>query len=497
MIKFFSHIIKRLQEKIDLLLSEVRSLREELSVREQILSNKDREIALLKSELERRKSSARKDSQTSSKPPSSDKGRGKRKGKNNRRPSDKKSGGQPGNSAKTLDQVSSPDKVELLSVDECSFCGTDLSKVLSDSVEKRQVFELMPSKLEVIEYQRERKLCPLCGEANKGSFPSGVTAPVQYGSGIRSKIVDLNVQHFLSYRRIQDLFQDWFSLRISGGLIYDSLQKGKQLLQQTYEPKVEALLLASLVVHADETGVYITGVSGSKRQWLHVLSTDKVTLYQAHPKRGQEAIEDWGLLPQYTGTLLHDGFKSYPIYEQCRHGLCHAHHLRELRFFEEEEQAIWAWQMSLFLCSTKRHRAQLLEEGKTTFAKLQLEQYRKRYFQIIEYGRAHAPPDPPRKSTRGKAPQHPQKNLLDRFLLQQEPMLLFLEDFKIPFDNNQAERDLRMSKTKQKVQGTFRSKKGADAFAVIKGYCSTAKKNGKSILKALKDLFEQKPFVPS
>lgn len=463
----------------------------------EVLSNKDKEIALLKSELARRKSGARKDSRTSSKPPSSDKGRGKRKDKNSRRASDKPSGGQPGNTAKTLEQVSSPDKIEVLSVEVCSFCEADLSQVPIEQVEKRQVFDLKPAELEVIDYQSEQKLCPICGGRNKGIFPSGVKSRVQYGSGIRSKIVDLNVQHFLSYRRIQDLFQDWFSLRISGGLIYDSLQKGKQLLEQTYEPKVEALLLASPVVHADETGMYITGPSGSKRQWLHVLSTDKVTLYQAHPKRGQEAIEDWGLLPQYTGTLLHDGFKSYPVYEQCQHGLCHAHHLRELRFFEEEEQAIWAWQMSVFLCSTKRHRAQLVEAGKSSFEKAQLEQYRKRYLQIIEYGSANAPPDPPRKSKRGKAPQHPQKNLLDRFLLQQEAMLLFLEDFNVPFDNNQAERDLRMSKTKQKVQGTFRSKKGADAFAAVKGYCSTAKKNGMSILKAIKELFEHKPFVPS
>jgi len=308
--------------------------------------------------------------------------------------------------------------------------------------EKRQVFDLVAPCIFVIEHQAQTILCTNCGREVKADFPADVKAPVQYGSHVKAAIVDLNIQHFLSHERIQTFFQDWVGHRISDGLIYSSLQTAKAKLTD-YEQHVREKILAENVLHSDETGGYVTG----KKSWLHVLCTSLLTLYQVHPSRGSKAIDDSGILPEFTRVVVHDGYYSYQTYDKCQHALCHAHHLRELIYFHEKQQAVWAYQMTIWLRSVKRHRDQLIEQGTQSFSKRQIELYRRRYFQIIRQGYCNAPPNPPRKSNRGRAPQHPQRNLLDRFHQQQQWMLAFVYDFVVPFDNNQAERDLRMVKT--------------------------------------------------
>ena len=461
----------------------------EIATLRSALSSRDEEIAVLKALLTKEQSKQKKNSRNSSKPPSSDKGR--KKNKNSRTPSDKPSGAQPGNAGATLNQVDNPDKEVPHSPEVCDECGADLSDAAVVQTEKRQVFDMVAPTINVTEHQAQTKICPDCGRAIKADFPANVKAPVQYGPHVKAAIVDLNVQHFLSYERIQLFFKDWLGHRISGGLIYSSLQTAKAELAD-YEAHIRAKLLAEKVLHGDETGVYVTG----RKSWLHVLCTSLLTLYQVHANRGSRAIDDLGILPEFTGVAVHDGYYSYQKYDKCQHALCHAHHLRELIYFHEEEQAVWAYQMTIWLRSVKRDRDQLIEQHTQNFSKRQVELYRRRYFQIIRQGLINAPPDPPRKSNRGRAPKHPQRNLLNRLYQQHEWVLAFVYDFDVPFDNNQAERDLRMVKTKQKVSGTFRSQKGAEAFAAIRGYISTAKKNQQDLLDAIAKIFQGEPFMP-
>lgn len=489
-------MLKELLNIIKDLWSRIKALESEVIAKDTELSSHQRELAQLKRRIQELEQKGKKNSQNSSKAPSSDdksrKGKTGKKPKNNRYETNRASGAQKGNAGKTLEQVDQADEKILYSLEVCDNCGADLSAQAVIGVEKRQVFDTSEAKIEVLEHQVEVKLCWSCGKKVKSAYPSHIKAPVQYGSQIRGQILDLNTQHFLSYERIQNFFLDWYGHRISGGLIQDSLQKAKEILGGSYATHLQAKLLKQEVLHTDETGVYIA----NKRQWLHVLSTPKLTWYHAHASRGSEAIEQAGIVGQYTGRLIHDNFKSYATYDQCQHGLCHAHHLRELRYFEEEEQAMWAWRMGMFLRSVKYHRDDLIAQDIEQFDAQQLRQYRQQYFRIIEYGRQHAPPDPPRKSKRGRAPQHPQRNLLKRFDDQHEAMLAFVEDFRVPFDNNQAERDLRMIKTKQKVSGTFRSQQGAHAFAAIRGYLATVKKNSQNVLQQFVNIFDRKPFCP-
>lgn len=482
-------MFKELLYIIDKLWEKLAGLQAELSTLRATLGSRDEEIEVLKALLFKEQSKQKKNSRNSSKPPSSDKGR--KKNKNNRPPSDKSSGAQPGNSGATLNQVEKPDDVLTHSPKMCDKCGADVSDAEVVKTENRQEFDMIAPAIKVTEHQAQIVLCSNCGCEVKADFPVDIKAPVQYGPHVKAAIVDLNVQHFLSYERIQLFFQNWLGHRISGGLIRSSLRTAKTQLSD-YEQHIREKLLSEKILHSDETGVYVTG----RKSWLHVLCTSLLTLYQVHPNRGSQAINDLGILPEFTGLAVHDGYKTYQTYNKCQHALCHAHHLRELIYFHEEEQAIWAYQMTIWLRSVKRHRDQLIEQGTRKFSKRQIELYRRRYLQIIRQGLSNAPPDPPRKSNRGRAPKHPQRNLLDRLYNQQAWMLAFVYDFDVPFDNNQAERDLRMVKTKQKVSGTFRTQQGAEDFAAVRGYISTAKKNQQDILEAIAKIFYGEPFMP-
>ena len=486
MVKNLLHIISTLWSKLTN--SEQRN---ELLTKE--VSSLNSELELLKSRIKVLEGQKNKNSRNSSKPPSTDRKRkkGKKVVKNSREKSNRPTGGQKGNKGSTLEQVSDPKYIELHKATFCE-CGTDVSQEPIVKIEKRQVFEMEQPEIAVTEYQVEVKICPICEKIVKGVFPQGVTAPVQYGPKVKGAILDLNIHHFLSYERINIFFKDWFGQTISGGLIYDSIKKAHKILQQDYRTNLVNALLRQKILHGDETGLYYEG----KRYWLHVLSTSKLTLFHAHKTRGSEAIEEMGVLPLFKGRVIHDNYKSYGIYQDCKHGLCNAHHLRELLYFEEEEQALWAYHLGLFLRSVNSDIKQHKLLGHTELPAQDLIAYRQRYIQILQTGYEQLPSGPPRKSNKGRPPKHPQHNLLDRFTDKEEFILAFMYDFDVPFDNNQAERDLRMVKTKQKVSGCFRSELGAQSFASIRGYISTSRKNSIAVLEALTNLMRGVPDMP-
>jgi transposase-like protein/uncharacterized coiled-coil protein SlyX len=250
--------------------------------------------------------------------------------------------------------------------------------------------------------------------------------------------------------------------------------------------------LVSGVVHFDETGLYIDG----KRHWLHVASTQNLTYYGAHPKRGDEATTEIGILPHFQGTAIHDFWKSYFKY-YCRHALCNAHHLRELTAIYELDGQQWPKDLIDLLLEIKKAVSQQ-KAYSDMLDPVQLQNYEERYNRIIAWGLAENPPpillDKVRK--RGKTKQTKAKNLLDRLQQHRPEVLAFMYDFQVPFDNNLAERDIRMTKVKQKISGTFRSQEGANTFCRIRSYISTVKKNSGSVIDAIKAAFDGKPLYP-
>ena len=279
---------------------------------------------------------------------------------------------------------------------------------------------------------------------------------------------------------------------LSEGTLATWLQQSAEALEPV-ETAIKVALGQARVLHHDETGVRQMG----KLAWAHVTCTDQLTHYAIHAKRGHEATEAIGILPSYQGVSVHDGWKPYQAYTQCRHALCNVHHLRELTYLEEQHQQVWATQMKALLQEMKAATAEARAQGVSHLARARRAAFVARYAALLAAGLAANPPPIRSPGQRGRLKQAPARNLLERLWLQQEQVLAFLDDLTIPFDNNQAERDVRMLKTQQKVSGGFRSEAGADAFARIRGYLSTLRKQGVALLDAVRTLFTGSPLYPA
>ncbi len=432
-----------------------------------------------------------KNSRNSSKPPSSD-GYKKPAPKSLRKKTMRKTGGQPGHQGSTLKQVEKPDRTQYHRVLKCACCGKMLSNEIPGKIERRQVFDLPPLQLEVTEHQGETKLCE-CGHLNHAAFPEGVTAPTQYGPGIKAVASYLKNYQLTPYARTCELLGDLFGCAISQGTLATILSECASRLKTPLE-QIKKQVEESAVVHLDETGLRVE----NKLHWMHTASTHTATYYGIHARRGTVAMDDIDILPDFTGCAVHDHLKAYFTYD-CDHGLCNAHHLRELIFVHEQFKQTWAKEMIDCLLAIKK----VVDQTNTTADQLspdQIQRFEKQYQEILAHGYAQNPISPPPKNEKkkcGRTKKTKPRNLLERLDVFRDQTLAFMYDFHVPFDNNLAERDLRMIKVQQKISGTFRTMTGVKIFSSIRSYLSTARKNKIGAFDALKALFDGNPFTPS
>jgi len=456
----------------------------------QTIEQQQLEITALKARLTELENHLATHSRNSSKPPSSD-GFAKQT-RSLRQPSGKPSGGQPGHPGTTLKQVAVPDRIIRHEPERCVSCGRGLREVPGRlAEERRQVFELPVLKLAVTEHRVVLKECPGCGQHNSGAFPEEVPSGASYGAGVKGFVTSLNQQHLVPSERSCQIFEDLFGQPLSEGTLHQAVTFCAAGLVET-EARIKQGLIGSQVVNFDETGLYVE----DKRGWLHSASTAQLTHYACHEKRGSAATQAIGILPEFKGRAIHDALRSYWQYE-CEHGLCNAHHLRELTFVHEQMKKPWAGQMKELLVEIKHTVATAKEQKKSVLEPEQLTHYEQRYRGILQAGAEEEQKDtPPATGQRGPHKQSKSKNLLDRLEKYGEETLAFMKDFAVPFDNNLAERDLRMMKVKQKVSGCFRTSAGAQAFCRIRSYISTMKKQGHSVIAALKSVFLGTPLAP-
>lgn len=423
-------------------------------------------------------------SKNSSLPPSRDPNRTKKE----KEGTGKKRGGQKGRDGTTLEVVENPDEEVEIALDKNTL---PLGRTYTEGKPViRQVFDLIIER-NVIQYSAQVWIDEN-GKKYTAEFPEGVNSTTQYGKGVQSHAVYLSQYQLLPYGRIQEYFNDKLGLPISPGSIANWNTKAYEKLGELgFENLLKEKLLGSAVNHADETGINISG----KREWLHDISNPEWTYLFPHTKRGQEAMDEMGILPQYKGVLCHDHWKPYYKYTNIQHSLCNAHHLRELqRVVDTEPEHQWAERMQEFLINLNIEAEKcegMLEK------KLQKEQ-REEYKKILQEGEKECPPPPEKKpdkdgkKKKGRQKKSKARNLLERLRDFENDVLLFMTQKNIPFTNNLGERDLRMMKVQQKISGCFQSEKGAKIFSRLRSYIGSAKKQNISPAFALNALFEGK-----
>ena len=366
---------------------------------------------------------------------------------------------------------------QVAKVTDCEFCGESLDDVPSEECERRTKIDIIFEKV-VSHVDAEIKVCPRCEMQNKGRFPEDMKGPLQYGPGIKGYVVNLLVAQMVSLKRVQQMVQTLIGRVLSEASILKYVMQLHYALEAWEQSAIERLLQMP-AMHVDETSLRVE----RKNHWIHVASAGSITLKFLHSKRGLEAIEEIGIIPRYGGVIIHDCWQSYLSYDHCGHGLCGSHLLRELTFIVDSNGYKWAANIKRMLQETcaiiaKRESKQLTEK--------EYKNLQKRYRNILTRGEKELPPIPPKQNgKRGKVAKSDAHNLWERLKKHESAVLLFAKVPHVPFTNNRAERDLRMSKVKQKVSGCFRTRKYAEAYCRISSYLQTMANKGYNPLVAI------------
>jgi len=375
------------------------------------------------------------------------------------------------------DNTRTIETVTSIPVEHCAHCGSELGDAPCQGHERRTRIDIVFEK--VVEHvEAEIKDCPHCGGRTKAPFPSHLAGPLQYGLGIRAFVLNLLVAQMVSLKRVQQLLNTLIGQVLSQATLLGYVLQLHRALERWEQEAIDALLQQP-TLHVDETSLRVDRA----KQWIHVYAGGAITLKFLHPKRGREAIEAINLIPRYGGVIIHDCWASYLSYAHCGHGLCGSHLTRELTFVIEANGYRWAARMKRLLLETRKQVANSAHKCLSDNDYLKLT---KRYRVILVRGAKELPPIPPRQDgKRGRLAKSDAHNLWERFARYEAAVLLFAKRPEVAFTNNRAERDLRMSKVKQKVSGCFRTRQYAEAYCRISSYLQTMAYRGYNPLVAI------------
>jgi transposase len=452
-------------------------------------------IDQLEAEVAELKRQLGQNSRNSSKPPSSDSPFAKPVPKSLRRKSGKKPGGQPGHPGSTLALIAHPDERLRHEPGPCRGCGAGLADAPEVGVERRQVFDLPPISVRVVEHQLITRRC-LCGTTTCGIAPEGVVAPVQYGPRITAIILYLYVGQFLSKKRTAAALAELFGTPVSEGTVAAVTRRAAAGLDEFLDVAADRIAEAD-VAGFDETGLRVAG----ELHWVHCARTDRYTLITCHRGRGQDGMDHAGVLTRFHGVAVHDAWAPYDTYVNADHQLCCAHALRELQAVTDsttdtaDPEANWCWatQAADALVAMHKLTTAAITTGHTTpdaATQRTLDQQIVFYHSAVQIGV---------NQTAARTTKTMQKHnaLAHRLLDRQDDYLRFTQDWRIPADNNGSERDIRMIKLRQKVSGCLRTLTGARQFCAIRSYLSTAAKHGKHFFEVLVMLTAGHPWTPA
>jgi transposase len=373
------------------------------------------------------------------------------------------------------------ESITIAEVRACEICGEDLTKTASHSHERRTKIDIVFEK--VVEHvEAQIKHCPNCHGTTKGRFPPDMPGPLQYGNGIKAYVINLLIGQMVALNRVQKSMKALIGAVISEASLLKFVFRLHEALA-TWEAEAIDQLLQNPTVHTDETSSRVA----KQNHWIHVYCAGDITLKFLHRQRGKEAIESINIIPRYGGAIIHDCWSSYLSYDHCDHGLCGSHLLRELTFIVDSNGYAWAKNMKRLLQQSCQKVSASKRKKLTAKAYANLQ---KRYRNILTRGEKELPPIPAKpKGRRGRIAKSDAHNLWERLQLHEQAVLLFAKNANVSFTNNRAERDLRMSKVKQKVSGCFRNVDYAHAYCRISSYLQTMANKGHNPLIAIQMAF--------
>lgn len=441
------------------------------------------DVAELKAQLNQ-------NSKNSSKPPSSD-GFKKPKPKSLRKPSNKSVGGQTGHEGSGLKIQSEPNETVVHEPNECAKCPNNKAcnacKVINET---RYEIDIQIDTITTA-HQTVIVNCPQSEKVLSSCFPEHIKGTVQYGVNIEALAISLNTVGMVSINRTHEILSGVFGISISTGTISSMVSDCAKSVAPAVLGIKEAIK-AEPIIHSDETGVDVD----KKMAWAHVACTKKLTHIEVQENRGQKGMDAIGILKLFMGTVIHDCWAPYWGYA-VRHGLCVAHLLRELVGVVDNTGQSWAKSLIDLLLAMKQTKEKYIAKGKEAASPYFLRKYSQLVDATLSEALLHNPVPVREPGKRGRVKRGKTGALIDRLILHKNEFMLFFTDFSVPFDNNQAERDIRMFKVKLKVSGCFRTLQGARDFAAISSYISTARKHGIATFYAIKDLLLHKPFSPA
>jgi len=377
----------------------------------------------------------------------------------------------------TANNIRIKESVNLSKVIQCDTCGEDLSKTPNQQCERRTKIDIVFEKVvEHIDVQIKR--CPSCKSTTKGKFPSDMPGPLQYGNGLKAYIINLLVCQMIALNRVQKLVKAMIATSISEASLLKFVLH-LYLALANWQSCAQEKLLMKRTINVDETSLRVD----KNNHWIHVYSSGEITLKFLHRKRGCQAINDINIIPRFSGAIIHDCWSAYLSYNHCEHALCGSHLIRELRFVVESNGYVWAGKIKRLLQETckKVSKSKRKKLTKKAYANLQI-----RYRNILTQGKKELPVIPAKPNgKRGKMAKSDAHNLWERLHKHESAVLLFAKESSVSFTNNRAERDLRMSKVKQKISGCFRTELYAKAYCRISSYLQTMATKGYNPLIAI------------
>jgi len=469
-------LIKQLLQQVSSLTATVESLNATINAQAKLNAQLNQTIQELKEQLN-------KNSKNSSKPPSSD-GYKKPAPKSLRKSSGKKVGGQDGHQGTHLAVITTPDEIVKHMPSACEGCQYyRMCKGTACIAEKRHVIDAVVT-VNVTEHQTlELPICMLHGDTRRGDFPSDVKATVQYGKNLQALAVALNTVGAVSIKRTHEILSGVFNIPIATGTISSMVKRCADSLNNTVN-KIKDKMIGSALGHFDETRTRVD----KKLWWVHDASNCEYTYLDLSPKRGTAGMEQCGVLPEFKGISMHDCWASCWNYPDIQHAVCCAHLLRELTGIDENHpKQKWASAFIDLLLEMKKVKEKAVEKGKDSLSNYHYHKFNKKYDELIEQARKENPLPETTEKKRGRKKKGKILALVERLANYKASVCLFIQNFMVPFDNNQAERDLRMIKVKTKVSGCFRTEKGARDYLKIMSYVGTAHKQGCNAYEAIRN----------